>query len=91
MDLLQIHCQTAGTVQMEGLVLLSSEYPQLPLGAHVTLKEKDIWLNGANFNKPKQTNITLCHKLIAVRKEIFISLFAFNNQLGRSRESEQPE
>jgi len=55
MDLLQIHCQTAGTVQTEGLVLLSSEYPQLPLGAYVTVKKKGIWLNRANFDEPKQT------------------------------------
>lgn len=30
---------------MEVLVLLSGEYPQLPLGAHAALKEKGIWLN----------------------------------------------
>lgn len=74
MDLLQIYCQTAGIVQTEVLVLLSGEYPQLPLGAHAALKEKGIWLNGANFNKPKQTNSTPCYAVIAVMKEIFISL-----------------
>lgn len=75
MDPLQTSCQTAGTVQTGALALESSEYPQPPPGARVTLKEKGFWLKRANFNQPKQTNSTPWYKVIAVRRGIFISLW----------------
>lgn len=44
MDLLQIHFQTVEVVQTEGLAVLHGEYPQHPLGAHITCKAQSTWL-----------------------------------------------
>lgn len=59
MDLLQIPFQTVENVQAEGLAVLRGEYPQHPLGAHVTCKAQSTWLCRASSRKLKQSAVRL--------------------------------